>query len=213
MTNCQKDPACAIFLKIGLFKDIKNDIPVCQTHKYKNTNTQIHKYSIWRSARKTQHVVYFWKEDCSRISKIIFPCVERTNTKIQIQNTQIQHMTKCQKDSTCGIFLDRGLFKDIKNHIPMCWTHKYKNTNTQLHKYSIIRSARKTQHVVYFWKEDCSRISKIIFPCAEYTNTKIQIQKYTNKAYDEVPERSNMWYIFGKRIVHWYLSFAQLYKV
>ena len=40
MTNCQKDPACAIFLKIGLFKDIKNDIPVCQTHKYKNTNTK-----------------------------------------------------------------------------------------------------------------------------------------------------------------------------
>ena len=25
--------------------------------------------------------------------------------------------------------------------------------------------------------------------------------KYTNKAYDEVPERSNMWYIFEKRIV------------
>ena len=122
--------------------------------------------------------------------------------KYKYTNTQIQHMTKCQKDSTCGIFLDRGLFKDIKNHIPMCWTHKYKNTNTQLHKYSIIRSARKTQHVVYFWKEDFSRISKIIFPCAEYTNTKIQIQKYTNKAYDEVPERSNMWYIFGKRIVH-----------
>ena len=46
MTKCQKDPACAIFLKRGLFKDIKNYIPVCQTHKYKNTNTQIHKYSI-----------------------------------------------------------------------------------------------------------------------------------------------------------------------
>merc|ERR1712208_21448 len=40
ITNCQKDPACAIFLKIGLFKDIKNDIPVCQIHKYKNTNTK-----------------------------------------------------------------------------------------------------------------------------------------------------------------------------
>ena len=40
-------------------------------------------------------------------------------------------MTKCQKDSTCGIFLDRGLFKDIENYIPMCWTHKYKNTNTK----------------------------------------------------------------------------------
>ena len=35
-------------------------------------------------------------------------------------NTKIQHMTKCQKDPTCGIFLKRGLFKDIKNHILMC---------------------------------------------------------------------------------------------
>ena len=48
-------------------KDIKTDISKCLMHKYTNTNTQIHKYSKWLSARKTQHVVYFWKEDCSRI--------------------------------------------------------------------------------------------------------------------------------------------------
>ena len=41
MGQCQKDPTCGIFLKRGLFKDIKNDIPMCQTRKYKNTNTQI----------------------------------------------------------------------------------------------------------------------------------------------------------------------------
>ena len=61
-------------------------------------------------------------------------------------------MAKCQKDATCGIFLNRGLFKDIKNYIPMCRTQKYQNTkiqcaertntkiqiqNTQIHKYSI----------------------------------------------------------------------------
>ena len=83
-------------------------------------NTQIHKYSIRRSARKTQHVVYFWKADCSRISKNIFPCVKRANTKMQIHkytNTQIRHLTKCLKDPTCGIFLKRGFFKDIKNYI------------------------------------------------------------------------------------------------
>ena len=53
-------------------------------------------------------------------------------------------MMKCQKDPSYGIFLNRGLFKDIKNHIPMCRTHKYK------------------------------------------------IPKYTNTAYDKVPERPNM---------------------
>ena len=45
-------------------------------------------------------------------------------------------MTKCQKDPTCGIFLKRGLFKGIKNDIPMCRTQKNTNTNTQIHKYT-----------------------------------------------------------------------------
>ena len=35
------------------------------TKKYKS---KIHKYSICQNFRKTQHVVYFWEEDCSRIS-------------------------------------------------------------------------------------------------------------------------------------------------
>ena len=53
-------------------------------HKYKYTNTQIQHIN---SAVKTHHVAYFWKEDCSRISKRIFSCVKHTITKIQIQNT------------------------------------------------------------------------------------------------------------------------------
>ena len=73
ITKCQKDPTCGIFLKRGLFRGIKNDIHMCQTRKYKNPITQLHKYT----------------------------------------NTQIRHMAKCQKDPTCGIFLKRGLFKDV----------------------------------------------------------------------------------------------------
>ena len=118
MTKFQKDLTCGIFLKRGLFKDITNDIPKCQTGKYKNTNTQIHK--------------------CT--------------------NTQIQHMTNCQKDPTYGIFLKRGLFKDIKNDIPMSQTRKYKD----------------------------------------------KIHKYTNTAYDKVPERPNMWHILEMSIVQGY---------
>ena len=38
--KCQKDPICGIFLKRGMFKDIKNDIAMCQTPKYKNTNLE-----------------------------------------------------------------------------------------------------------------------------------------------------------------------------
>ena len=42
--------------------------------------------------------------------------------------------------------------------------------------------------------------------CTKYTNTNsnTQIHKYTNTAYDEMPERPNMWYIFEKRIVQGY---------
>ena len=46
-------------------------------------------------------------------------------------------MTKCQRDPACGIFMKRGLIKDIKNYIPMCRTHKYKNTNTKYTKTQI----------------------------------------------------------------------------
>ena len=63
-SSCQKHPTCGIFLKRGLFKDIKNDISMCQTCKYKNTNIQIHKYTNTQiqhinSAVKTHHVAYF----------------------------------------------------------------------------------------------------------------------------------------------------------
>ena len=40
MTKCQKDPTCIMFLKRGLFKAIKNDIPVCKMRKYKKHKTK-----------------------------------------------------------------------------------------------------------------------------------------------------------------------------
>ena len=132
--------------------------------------------------------IYFLKALDPRISKLILPSVSYKNTQIQIHkytNTQIKHMTKYQKDPTCWIFLKRGLFKDIKNDISINQTCKYKNTNTQIHKYSIWQRTRKPQHVVYFWKEECSRISKMIFPWIKHANKKIQIHKYK---YDKVSD-------------------------
>ena len=56
----------------------------------------------------------------------------------------------------------------------------------------------------------------MIFPYVKRANTKYtntKIHKYTITAYDKVPERPNMGYIFEKRIVQGYLlSLAQLYK-
>ena len=66
-----------------------------------------------------------------RYSHVSNTQLQNTHTQ-KYTNTQIQHITKCQKDPTYSIFLKRGLFKDIKNYIPLCRTHKYKNTNTQI---------------------------------------------------------------------------------
>ena len=54
----------------------------------------------------------------------------------------------------------------------------------------------------------------MIFLCVKSANTKIQIHKYTNTAYDKLPERPTMWDIFEEAIIQGYLlSLAQLYKV
>merc|ERR1711989_135854 len=81
----------------------------------------------------TIQTIHFLKVLGPRISKLIpsvlLPSVSYTNTQIhKYTNTT---MTKCQKDPTCGIFLKRELFKDIKNYIPMSQTHKYKDVNTK----------------------------------------------------------------------------------
>ena len=84
-----------------------------------------------------------------RTSGLIFPGLSCTSAKTQVHkytNTQIQSMTKCKRDPTCGIFfLKRRLFKDTKNDIPVCQAHKYENTNTQIQR---MTGAGRTQHVV-----------------------------------------------------------------
>ena len=77
MMKCQKDQTCGTFSKRGLFKDIKDDIAMDKTRKFKNTNTK-------RTNTQIQHVTkcqkdptcgIFKKKDCSRILKVIFLCV------------------------------------------------------------------------------------------------------------------------------------------
>ena len=84
-------------------KDIKTNITKCLMHKYTNTNTQIHKYSIWRSARKTQHPVYSLKKGLFKGIKNYIPICQMRKCKV-----------KCQRDPTCGMFLKRLWLKDIK---------------------------------------------------------------------------------------------------
>ena len=94
--------------------------------KYKYKNTQIQHMTTYQKD-PTCCVFLKKKKVCLRISKMTFPWFKHANTKYT--STQIQHMAKWQKDPTCGIFLKRGLFKNIKNHIPMSQIGKYKNTN------------------------------------------------------------------------------------
>ena len=45
----------------------------------------------------------------------------------------------------------------------------------QIHKYTLRQSATNTKHMLYFWKAGGSRMSKMIFPSARFTNTGTQI--------------------------------------
>ena len=139
MRKCQKDPTHSIFLKWGLFKDIKNYIPVCRTHKYKNTNTQIYKYSIWGSARKTQHVAYFWKEDCSRVSKIIF--TYNTNLKIWVSHS-------CTRSSFRNNFTNGQGGTKVARAIPRC---QWNFSAFQPLSCSPVLFLGKSCHAVNFW--------------------------------------------------------------
>ena len=113
-------------------------------------------------------------------------------------------MMKYQKDPICGIFLKRGLFKGIKDDTPMCQTCKYTNTNTQIQH--MTKCQKDPTCGIFFIKGLFKDIKNYIPTCRmhKYKNTNTQIHKYTNTAYDKVPDRPNMWYIFEKRIVQRY---------
>ena len=67
-----------------------------------------------------------FKNDIPMYQKRKYKKYKNTNTEIHKHtNTQIQHMTNCQKNPPCGIFLKRGLFKDVQNDIPICQKRKY----------------------------------------------------------------------------------------
>ena len=48
--------------------------------------------------------------------------------------------------------------------------------------------------MLYFWKAQGPRRSKLIFPTVKYTNTQIHQYKYTNTAYDEVPGKHMLYF-------------------
>ena len=112
-------------------------------------------------------------------------------------------------NTTCAIFLKSGLSKDIKTEYLVSHTqiHKYTNTNTQIQH---MTKYQKDPTCGIFLKRGLLNGIKNYIPMCQnrkYTNTNT---KYTNTAYDEVPERPNMWYISEKKIVQWYQKLYSL---
>ena len=81
----------------------------------------------------------------SRMSKMLFPSIQFIITGLQFQmsintqstNTQIQFVTKCQKDQTYALFLNSWCFQDVRNCVPKCLIQKYRNKDTQIQLYTI----------------------------------------------------------------------------
>ena len=81
----------------------------------------------------------------SKMSKMLFPSIQFIITGLQFQmsintqstNTQIQFVTKCQKDQTYALFLNSWCFQDVRNCVPKCLIQKYRNKDTQIQLYTI----------------------------------------------------------------------------
>ena len=110
-------------------------------------------------------------------------------------------MAKCQKDPTCGIFLKRRLFKDIKNYIPIGQMRKYKNTNTKYTNTQIqhMTKCQKDPTCGIFSKRGLFKDIKNYITIGQMCKDKDTNTKYTNTAYGKVPKRPNMWYIFERK--------------
>ena len=121
-------------------------------------------------------------------------------------------MMKCQKDPTCGRFLKRGFFRDIKNFIHMCRTHKYKNTNTKYTNTQIqhMTKCQKDPRCGIFLKRGFFEDIKNYIPTGQtpkikkknkFTNTQIHKYKYTNTASAKVAYMPKVCYIFENVMV------------
>ena len=83
------------------------------------------------------------------------------------------------------------------------------------YKYKKYKYKSKNTNTKWLSESICTRSNNKVM---QIQNTNMQIHKYTNTAYDEVPERPNVWYIFEKSIVQryekWYscVSNAQIQK-
>ena len=101
--------------------------PCVKRANTKNTNTKltntayykIHKYTntAYDEVPERPNMWYIFEKGIAQgFQKLYFHVSNAQIQKYKYTNTQIRHLTKCLKDPTCGIFLKRGFFKDIKNY-------------------------------------------------------------------------------------------------
>ena len=153
-------------------------------------------------------MLYFWKANGPRATKMIFWTVKYTNAQIQVHkyaNTQIQHLRKGQKYYIYLYFWKANAPKTSKM---IFWTVKYANTQIQH-----VRKCRKYPTYLYFWKANDTRTSKMIFWTVKYTNTQIQRHKCTNTLWRSAGNTQHV-YIFKKPGIQghqkWYSGLSKI---
>ena len=106
-----------------IFPCVKSANTKIQIHKY--TNTQ-YTNTAYDKVPERPNMWYVLEMRIVQGCQKLYSHVPNTQVqKYKYANIQIQHMTKCQKDPTRGIFLKRELFKDIKNYIPMQYNFEH----------------------------------------------------------------------------------------
>ena len=184
--------------------------------KYTNTQIQIHKYSLWGSARNTQNMLYFliaggWRMSKNSIPKCSIPKYRNTDANTRT-NTQIQLVAKCQINPKYAIFLNSWWFKDVKNDISKCSIHKYRNTvivsmeqwnNRLLHSQwlSVTQVYWRSNVFIFFWVKNINLtiwrrlVSSLCTVSVNCTGEQTRLDWYIVAT--EQREKRNIWHIFS----------------
>jgi len=139
-------------------------------------------------------MLYFWKGNDTRSSKIMLPGVWLTNTQIQIHECTNTALIKvADRHDMCYIFekvIIPGPQKQC-SRVSDLQIHKYNYTNTQI------------QHRSKLEIDMCHIFEKVLIPgpkkqCSQVSDLQIHKYIYTNTALVKIADRHAMCYIFEK---------------
>ena len=136
-------------------------VPMCQTRNYKNTNTK-YTNTVYDEVPERPNMWHIFEMQIVQGYQKWYSY--ESNMQLQKYKYKIHKYTNTAYDEAPERPNMWHIFEMRIVQGYQKWYCHVSNAQIQkcefgIHKYIICRNARKIQHVVYFWKEDCSGIS------------------------------------------------------